>query len=124
MSIFLAHAQRVLDGSGVAHHQRLRAACWLVRTELEATVQRLVESQGLIVARATMRSRMSCLEVLRPDLAADAQYAWTMLSQATHHHAYNLSPTLAEVRHLAQIVTDLSGLGVGEIAGPDRAPAS
>jgi hypothetical protein len=117
MSAFLAHAQQVLDGTGVVHHQRLRAACWLVRIELESTVRSLLEEQGVAVAGARMRSQLTCLEVLRHDVAADAHYAWSMLSQATHHHAYNLSPSLAEVRNLAQIVTDLSGLRGGGRAG-------
>lgn len=124
MSTFLAHAQRVLDGTGVVHHQRLRAACWLVRIELETTVRRLLEEQGVVVAGARMHSQLTCLEVLRQDLGADAQYAWTMLSQATHHHAYSLSPSLAEVRNLAQIVTDLSAVQAGAWASPDRVPTS
>ena len=124
MSAFLAHAQRVLDGRGVVHHQRLRAACWLVRIELETTVRRLLEEQGVAVAGARMHSQLTCLEVFRQDLAVDAQYAWTMLSQATHHHAYDLSPSLAEVRNLAQIVTDLSAVQAGAWASPDRVPTS
>lgn len=57
-----------------------------------------------------MRSKLTVLQVaFGPDdaLPARAGYAWSGLSQACHHHAFELAPTVSEVRHLIQLVGTL-----------------
>ncbi|MFC4127223.1 hypothetical protein [Nocardia rhizosphaerae] len=84
-----------------------RMAAWLTRTALEQTVSELLQARGVEPGRASGRARLACLEVAyddSPDIAARAQYAWTRLSEACHHHAYQLSPTYQEVQHLLESV--------------------
>lgn len=49
-----------------------------------------------------MRSKLAALEVayrrVDPTVAQRAQYAWDRLSNAAHYHAFELTPSLAEVR--------------------------
>lgn len=56
-----------------------------------------------------MRVQLICLEsayrgVPHPP-AQVARYAWAGLSGASHQHAYELSPTVAEVGHLIDLVS-------------------
>jgi hypothetical protein len=45
------------------------------------------------------------LRVLDESEFADAaSVAWNGLSNACHHHAYELAPTVGEVRHLCRLV--------------------
>ena len=46
-----------------------------------------------------MRSRLTCLTVAycdRPEVGQRARAAWSGLSSACHHHAYELTPTSGE----------------------------
>lgn len=82
-----------------------RAAALLGRQAIEAAIVGL--EPGL--AEATGRDRLLCLpEILGdPELAGRAAWAWTALSRATHHHAYELSPTADELEVLFEVVEDL-----------------
>lgn len=108
MNAELAQAQRLLHGDGVVAHQALRAACWVLRSTLERTLRDLVAARGVELGQATSRSALTCLEVLyeetAPNLAGHVKGAWARLSRAVHHDAYELSPTLIEVRDLAEAV--------------------
>lgn len=82
---------------------RNRVACWIARSALEALVLRMLALRGLRAGRSTMRSQLTCLEVAVPEppgLATNVEYTWSRLSNACHHHAYQLDPSLAEVRSL------------------------
>jgi hypothetical protein len=53
-----------------------------------------------------MRSCLISLRVLLGDSIADmAEIAWAGLSHACHHHAYELTPTDSEVRHLIKLAS-------------------
>ena len=58
-----------------------------------------------------MASRLSALEVLYreddPTVAQRAEYAWSRLSNASHYHAFELTPSVAEVRGLVEMVAQL-----------------
>lgn len=87
-----------------------RIAAWLTRTALEQIVDELLRAKGIEAGRASSRARLACLEVAyrnERDVPARSQYAWTRLSEACHQHAYQLSPTYQEVRHLLEIVRSL-----------------
>ncbi len=43
-------------------------------------------------------------------LVQKAEYAWNRLSDACHQHAYQLTPTYSEVRHLVGLVEELASL--------------
>ena len=104
----LAQAQRLLQGSGPVGHQSLRMVCWLLRSVLEQTYRDLLKAQGAGLGSASNKAALICLRALyyeaAPDLADDAESAWTRLSRAVHHHSYELSPTLGEVQDLAGTV--------------------
>jgi hypothetical protein len=56
--------------------------------------------------------RMRRLAVLRmldqSGIATTTEYAWNALSRACHHHAYELAPTVSELKHLLSVVTQLA----------------
>jgi hypothetical protein len=108
VSVLLGQADLLLAGRLDVRAHSLRSACWLARTALEDAVRELLVAKGLDPGEGSMRSLLGCLEVAyrvdRPGLAMRAQYAWDGLSRAAHHHAFELSPTLAEVRHLTGLV--------------------
>ena len=98
----LDHAKEVLQGSA-AHSNR--AACWIARSALEHAVDDLLEAQRLSANEATMRSKLTVLQVAYEqdnDVPALADHAWNRLSQACHHHAFELAPSATEVQHLIQ----------------------
>lgn len=108
MSTLLALASTQIAGR-TPHTNRI--AAWLTRTALEEVVSELLRARGIEPGRASGNARLSCLEVAyrdRPEIATQAQYAWNRLSEACHHHAYQLSPTHHEVVHLLSIVRALS----------------
>lgn len=111
----LAQAQLLLQRSGPVGHQSLRMVCWLLRSVLEQSFVRLARARGVELGTATGKSRLICLGSLyqddAPELAGEAEAAWTRLSRAVHHHAYELSPTAGEVEELTRQV-----LGVVEFA--------
>jgi hypothetical protein len=41
------------------------------------------------------------------DLAGRAAHAWSALSRACHHHAYELAPTAAELEDWLSVVEEL-----------------
>ena len=62
----------------------------------------------------------------RPEAAANARDAWFGLARATHHHAYELAATAAELRSWHDPVSKISktiGEGsLGATAGPATTP--
>jgi hypothetical protein len=111
----LGQARLLLQRPGPVGHQSLRMVCWLLRSVLEQSFDHLAWARGVELGTATGITRLVCLRSLyqdvAPELADEAEAAWTRLSQAVHHHAYELSPTLGEVEELARMV-----VGVVEFA--------
>lgn len=98
-------ARTVLDGRLALSSAQSRMAALLARQALEDTVNTLC---GPELRHATMRSRLLYLRVLvDPQIADRAGIAWSGLSRACHHHAYELTPTPDEVRHLMDLVSTL-----------------
>lgn len=105
----LDQASAVLSEEGGGHKPSLiRSASWLARSALEDLVADVLRLQNLEPGTASMRSRLTCLELADPELAEVAQFAWSALSRACHHHAFELAPTPSEVRHLVAVVSDLA----------------
>ena len=101
----LDEAQRHLDEfdpatSGTWPH----AAAVLIRQSLESTLNGFwaVRASGML--DTSFRDRWQCLPAYmgdRPE-AREADFAWTALSQACHHRAYEVGLTQDELRtHLA-----------------------
>lgn len=88
-----------------------RAACWIARAALEDAVDNLLATRNRDAPGATMRSKLTVLQVAferdSAEVPALAEYAWAWLSQACHHHAFELTPPASEVRHLIDLVREL-----------------
>ena len=104
----LRNAELLLDGSHGAAGGSARLAAFLARQALEELVVERCVALGVDIERPSMRSRLVILRSLdTPERADAAALAWNRLSNACHHHAYELAPTVAEVRHLCGLVTFL-----------------
>jgi len=77
-----------------------RAAALLARRALETAVGRWWEQRSFDPRGCPVRVQILCLRLSQGDrdLAARAGLAWSALSRACHHHAYDLSPTVGELR--------------------------
>lgn len=107
MSALLDKAQEQLDSSGP---HALRRACWLARGSLEEVIEALLSAKGIDAHKASARAKLSSLEGAYVDdreLTSKADYAWNRLSDACHHHAYQLSPTHSEAKQLIDTVREL-----------------
>ena len=86
-----------------------RASALLALHALEASLLRLWESRGLDLQGCSMRTQLICLRSYLEDakLAARTGHAWSALSRACHHHAYELGPTAGELRSWFSVVSEL-----------------
>jgi hypothetical protein len=86
-----------------------RASALLARRALETAVQRLWQRRTLDLQGCSMRVQLICLRsyLEDADLAARAGHAWSALNQASHHHAYELAPTAAELQGWFSVVEEL-----------------
>lgn len=102
-------ARAALAGTGTTgtlpQRRRARAAAVVARAALELAVDARLVEHGLDLHHATMRSRLICLSAVVDATAGDAAaVAWAGLSSGCHQHAYELSPTWAEISHLIGLV--------------------
>jgi len=114
----LAEAERLLVSAKTPAEVQ-RGACWLARAALEEATRAQLERRGYPVGQASMRSQLACLEIARqdaPQVPRAAKVAWIGLSNASHHHAFELAPTISEVHHLIELVKIVSE-PVGSVAG-------
>jgi hypothetical protein len=82
-----------------------RASALLARQSLETAMDDLWRKRAPIVRQCSMAAQLLVLpSYLRDqDAARDASYAWSALSRACHHHAYELPPTASELRSLIEL---------------------
>jgi hypothetical protein len=90
-----------------------RACAWLIRLALEETLDQYWARILPEAALCPMRPQLLLLPSYAGASTAErARDAWTGLSRAAHHHAYELAPTAAELRswHTAviQLARDLA----------------
>lgn len=97
----LAAARIVLDRQeafgGTSWH---RSSALLARQALEAGIDRFWQARGLDLSRVPRKRQLICLPWYLDDRRAARQVheTWASLSQACHHHAYDLAPTAGELR--------------------------
>lgn len=112
----LDQATALLDGTLIVRVHSVRAAAWVTRAALEDVLRGLIRAKGFEPGRANTRTLLGCIEVFyqedAPHIAGIAQYAWDSLSQAAHHHAYELAPTHAEVSALTELVKELTAVAI------------
>jgi len=76
-----------------------RAAALLARRALEEALDELWSKRAPGLERATARAQLVCLPEYLGDraLAGEVVFTWSALSDACHHHLYELAPTAAEL---------------------------
>jgi hypothetical protein len=76
-----------------------RAAALLARQALEESLDAYWTSKGLPLENCSMRPQLICLERFLDDssLATGINHAWSALTNACHHHPYELGPTTGEL---------------------------
>ena len=85
-----------------------RASALLGRQALERLLADLWRLQAPGTEEASMRAQLICLpRYLEPRLAGRVAYAWGALSSACHQHAYELAPTVPELRGWLAVVEEL-----------------
>lgn len=108
MSALIDRARQLLAARHASVPAR-RGACWLARAALEDAVRELLHVRRFHPGDASMRVQLACLESAYDEMptspAITARHAWAGLSEASHHHAYELAPTVSEVGHLIDLVS-------------------
>ena len=115
-------AARALLSNGVRSWPR--GCAFLVRMELEEWVRSHSVTLDENLGNASMRSQLMCLgQTVPKDRAVRATYCWHRLSEACHQHAYELAPTVGELRLLLDEVQSLteSGSTVSDSMGDSTA---
>jgi hypothetical protein len=76
-----------------------RAASHLARQALEQTIEDFWRARVPALADTPMRVQLTSLPTFlkSAETAARAAYTWACLSNACHHHAYELAPSTAEL---------------------------
>ncbi|MEB3982517.1 hypothetical protein OQ968_14735 [Mycobacterium sp. 663a-19] len=116
----LDYADDVLDGTITLGSRAARTAALLARLALEDWLNE--ESASWSSASEKSPTVNSKLVVLGRNRGAEVgervRRVWHSLSRAVHHHAYELQPSPAEVRHLAGQVRTFCNIS------PGRSPAN
>lgn len=96
----LAHARGLISQRDAATEGVWpRCVAFLARGALESSVTSFVDRHAPGLRDTPMRAQLIALTALsnRPELARRVVYAWHALSEATHYHAYELAPAVAEL---------------------------
>lgn len=100
----LGYAEQVLDGTVSLGARGPRTAALLARRAFEDWLDELSASWTSEVVSdrpPTTSSKLVALGALQGmELGDQAKRVWHGLSRAVHHHAYELQPSVAEVRQL------------------------
>lgn len=111
--VLLARADKLLDSpDGTALGNSARLAAFLARQAVEDLIDaRCAELTGVQVVVGTTKAKLAVLKSLDETPAGPSLIdAWHQLTGFCHHHAYQLSPTVAEVRaQCAAVVRDCLG---------------
>jgi hypothetical protein len=108
----LGFAEQVLDGTISLGARGPRTAALLARRAFEEWLDEFSASwstQAVSDRPPTTSSKLVALGALQGmELGDQAKRVWHGLSRAVHHHAYELQPSVAEVRQLVQQVRTVS----------------
>jgi len=103
-------ARGLLESTDVVPSLRARSAALLARQALEELLAEVWRRRAPGTEDTSFRAQLICLpEYLRDEeLARRITLAFWALSQACHHHAYELTPDPSELRHWIDVVTDFA----------------
>ncbi|HVM09170.1 MAG TPA: hypothetical protein VM345_11945 [Acidimicrobiales bacterium] len=118
----LSWAEQLLATPEAATPVGRRAIAVLVRQALESAIRRYWETREPDMVRASGRAKFVALRMRSdPAVAAEAHQVWAALSDATHHHPYELTPPLESVAHWTArtraLVAAIEAEGSGGAAG-------
>lgn len=107
-------------GGGAFGGSWARAATFLIRQALERAVDTVWTGPLAGVAACPRTTTLLCLRryLGDDDLAADVHATWAQLSSACHAHAYELEPTLGELRRWGDVVDRLIAALAPRKVGP------
>lgn len=103
----LAEARALVDRGPVGVWPRAAALC--ARRALEEALDQLWRTRAPGLEAASMRAQLISLRAHLNDaeLAGDVAYTFGSLSNACHHHDYELTPTAAELHACFAVVERL-----------------
>lgn len=108
----LGYAEQVLDGTVSLGPRGPRTAALLARRAFEDWLDEISASWSTQVISdrpPTTSSKLVALGALQGiELGESAKRLWHGLSRAVHHHAFELQPSMAEVRQLVRQVRTVS----------------
>ena len=86
-----------------------RAAVLLARQSLEVALKTYGSAQSPGVEESTMRAQLLCLGTWLSNsaVARRAYHVWSVLSEASHYHPYDLTPTREELTTWCDTVQDV-----------------
>lgn len=115
----LDYAGQLLDGSITLGARGARTAALLTRCALEDWLDDQSATWSMAPRlRPTTRSKLVVLGALRgPETGERAKRAWHDLSRACHHHAYELQPSITEIRQLLRQVRQLTAPAAESTSG-------
>ena len=105
----LDYADRLLDGEFGLGARGPRTAALLARAVLEEWIDDQSEPWTTsALGYPTTRSKIVALGAIQgKNVGERTRRVWHALSRAVHHHAYELQPSVAEVRYLVSAVRTL-----------------
>jgi hypothetical protein len=108
-ALLAAAKQLVATPSAATEGLWPRAAAILARQALESHLREFLATAAPGAIEAPFRTRLLLLRELHPNkaLATRAAYTWAALSEATHHHGYELAPTVVELASWLVTVEEL-----------------
>ncbi|AWT52263.1 hypothetical protein D806_012750 [Mycolicibacterium smegmatis MKD8] len=111
----LSYADEVLDGTVDLGVRGPRTAALLARRAFEDWLDEISRSWAVHAdsdRAPTTASKLVVLGALRGETVGEtAKRVWHGLSRAVHHHAYELQPSVAEVRSLVRQVRTVCEIG-------------
>jgi hypothetical protein len=89
-----------------------RAAALLARQSIETSLDVVWRARAPGVSMCSIHAQLLLLPIYLSDqtMARSAAYAWAALTRACHHHAYELAPTLSELRSLIRLARELANM--------------
>lgn len=104
-------AEGLLERESLATPVVVRGSALLGRQALEAAVFAIWATHPGLRGRPPMHTQLLCLADIGRDVARQASHTWWALTEACHHHAYEITPPLASIRVLLndtqQVITQL-----------------
>jgi hypothetical protein len=86
-----------------------RCCAWLIRLAMERSLDEYWARVLPDGAECSMRAQLLLLpRYADAHTVEDVTEAWLGLARVTHHHAYDLAPTAAELRHWLELVTSIT----------------